>query len=178
MPKTSPKDAVKPAAAKPAMFLGEGQPEQIKLKRARCDIGILCGEQAAAVNQGDNGLRQQKQADCGGDNQYRNQLQALRQWRIKPHTFTKIKVPCDFTLSGDEAALLRSIGDNLLYAIPPRYPFAAAAHGVIGRGRFQLIIDPSTGLVTDVRTLQTTHDQRLDAILTEQAFVEVRGASR
>jgi TonB family protein len=90
-------------------------------------------------------------------------LQALRQWRIKPHTFSKIKVPCNFTLTGDRAALLRAVGPNLLYAVAPRYPLEANAHGVAGKGRFQLIIDPSAGLVTDVRTLQTTHDQRLDA---------------
>jgi TonB family protein len=90
-------------------------------------------------------------------------LQAMRQWRIKPHTYAKIKVPINFILSGDEAALLRAIGPNLLYAVPPRYPLAASAHGVAGNGRFQLIINPSTGLVTEVQTLQTTHDQRLDA---------------
>jgi TonB family protein len=90
-------------------------------------------------------------------------LHALHQWRVKPHTFTKLRVPYDFTISGDEAALLRAIGDNLLYAVRPHYPLAAGAHGVAGNGRFLLIINPSSGLVTDVQTLQTTHDQRLDA---------------
>jgi TonB family protein len=88
---------------------------------------------------------------------------ALHQWRIKPHTFDKIKVPFNFELDGERAALLRAIGDNLLYAVQPQYPLAAAAHGVAGRGRFQLTINPSTGLVTDVQILETTHDQRLDA---------------
>lgn len=90
-------------------------------------------------------------------------LMALHQWRIKPHTFEKIKVPFNFELDGERAALLRAIGPNLLYAAQPHYPLAAGAHGVAGRGRFQLMINPSTGLVTDVQILETTHDQRLDA---------------
>jgi TonB family protein len=90
-------------------------------------------------------------------------LGALRQWRIKPHTFEKIKVPFNFELDGERAALLRAVGHNLLYAVQPRYPLEAGAHGVAGRGRFQLIINPSTGLVNDVQILETTHDGRLDA---------------
>ncbi|MGI8957897.1 MAG: energy transducer TonB [Chthoniobacterales bacterium] len=100
---------------------------------------------------------------CGHPILDQSALQALRQWRIKPQTFAKIKVPFNFKMNGDEAALMRAIGHNLLYAVPPHYPLAAGAHGVAGKGRFQLVIDPSTGLVTDVQTLQTTHDQRLDA---------------
>jgi TonB family protein len=90
-------------------------------------------------------------------------LRALHQWRIKPHTFEKIKVPFTFELDGKRAALLRALGPNLLYAVQPHYPLAASAHGVTGRGQFQLLINPSTGLVTDVQILETTHDQRLDA---------------
>ena len=33
----------------------------------------------------------------------------------------------------------------------------------MGKGRFRLFVDPRTGLVTDVQTLETTHDTRLDA---------------
>ena len=89
-------------------------------------------------------------------------LGALRQWRIKPHTFEKVKIPFNFEIEGDRAALMRAVGHNLLYAVEPHYPLEAGAHGVAGRGRFQLVINPSTGLVKDVQTLETTHDVRLD----------------
>ncbi len=89
-------------------------------------------------------------------------LGALRQWRIKPHTFEKIKIPFNFEIDGERAAFLRAAGRNLLYAVQPHYPFEANEHGVAGQGRFQLIINPSTGLVNDVQILETTRDRRLD----------------
>lgn len=94
-------------------------------------------------------------------------LDALRQWKVKPHTFEVINVPVNFSLEGLRATTVRNATEkrangNILYAPWPHFPFAAAAHGVGGKGRFRLSIDPRTGLVTDVQILETTHDKRLD----------------
>lgn len=89
-------------------------------------------------------------------------VSALRQWKIKPHTYEKIKVPINFELTGEKAATMRAMRGKVLFAPPPHYPLEAAAHGVAGRGRFLLLINPSTGLVTGVQIIETTHDRRLD----------------
>ena len=83
-------------------------------------------------------------------------------WRIKPHSFKAINVPVNFRMSGEESAVWRALRGKLLSAPPLHYPLEAAAHGVTGAGRFQLTIDPRTGLVTAVQILQSTSDRRLD----------------
>ena len=92
---------------------------------------------------------------------------ALRRWVVKAHSFDVIEVPINFELSGLKATTAREAAEragkgNILYSPWPRFPLAASAHGVAGKGRFQLGIDPRTGLVTEVQILETTHDTRLD----------------
>ena len=92
---------------------------------------------------------------------------ALRRWTVKPHSFDVIEVPIDFMLDRLKATSAREATEragkgNILYSPWPRFPLAASAHGVAGKGRFQLSVDPRTGLVTDVQILETTHDKRLD----------------
>jgi TonB family protein len=92
---------------------------------------------------------------------------ALHRWMIKPHSFDVVEVPVNFTLDGLKATTVREATEyagkgNILFAPWPRFPLAAAAHGVAGKGRFQLTIDPRTGLVTNVQILESTRDKRLD----------------
>jgi TonB family protein len=87
-------------------------------------------------------------------------IASLRKWRIKPHISNHIKVPVNFQMEGETAARLRGIDPNVLYGPPPHFPIVAAGLGVNPayprRDRFQLSIDPSSGLVTDVKILETT----------------------
>lgn len=87
-------------------------------------------------------------------------IDSLQKWRIKPHTSETITVPINFQIPGKTAARMRGIDPNVLYAPQPRFPTVAAGLGVNPayprRGRFQLNIDPSSGLVTDVKILETT----------------------
>jgi TonB family protein len=93
-------------------------------------------------------------------------IHALHRWRIKPHTSKKIAVPINFELNGERSARLRGSDPNILYAPQPHFPIVAAGLGVNHafprHGRFQLNIDPSSGLVTDVKILETTRDWRFD----------------
>jgi TonB family protein len=90
---------------------------------------------------------------------------ALRQWKIKPHTFQEIKVPLSFRLVADDptSASASAHRESILYAPAPRYPLSALAEGVPGRGLFQLLIDTNTGQVTEVKILHTSGDVRLDS---------------
>ncbi|MGH8094594.1 MAG: TonB family protein [Chthoniobacterales bacterium] len=87
-------------------------------------------------------------------------IDSLQTWRIKPHISKEMKVPVSFQIRGDTAARLRGIDPNVLYAPPPHFPIVANGLGVNPAypwyGRFQLNIDPSNGLVTEVKILETT----------------------
>ena len=92
---------------------------------------------------------------------------ALRRWMVKPHSIDVVAVPINFELDGLRATTVREATEragkgHILYSPWPRFPLAASAHGVAGKGQFQLSIDPRTGLVTEVQILETTHDTRLD----------------
>jgi TonB family protein len=92
---------------------------------------------------------------------------ALRRWIVKPHSCDGIEVPINFKLDGLKATTVRETTeragkDTILFSLWPRFPLAASAHGVGGKGRFLLRIDAHTGLVVDVQILETTHDKRLD----------------
>jgi TonB family protein len=92
---------------------------------------------------------------------------ALRRWIVKPHSCDVMEVPINFKLDGLKATTVRAATERtgkevILYSPWPRFPLAAAAHGVAGSGRYLLRIDPHTGQVVEVQILQTMHDQRLD----------------
>ena len=87
-------------------------------------------------------------------------IHSLHKWRSKPQSSEKITVPINFQMKGETAARLRGNDPNVLSAPQPHFPIVAAGLGVNPayprRGRFQLNIDPSSGLVTDVKILETT----------------------
>lgn len=104
-------------------------------------------------------------------------IDSLHKWRIKPHTSKTIRVPVNFSIESETAARLRGNDPNVLYAPPPHFPMVAAGLGVNPgyprHGRFQLNIDPSSGLVTDVKILETTRRWSFD-IAAVQAFRQWR----
>ena len=89
-------------------------------------------------------------------------IKAFRQWRFKPHTIDKVKIPLALGLTGFIEVELGRAQKLVTHAVRPNYPFRARWEGTRGRGVFQFIVDYDTGRVANVRVLQTTHSVMLD----------------
>jgi TonB family protein len=87
---------------------------------------------------------------------------AFRKWRFVPHTLGKVKIPVNFSLIGQQADQLKTARRNAIVSPAPTYPVQAWRYGVGGIGTFQLVVNYETGVVQDVRLLETTSDGRLD----------------
>ena len=74
---------------------------------------------------------------------------ALRHWRLQPHTLSEFEMPVNFLMGGYVLDELREPRRHAVYAPAPVYPYSLWRYGIHSGGRYQLTIDPNTGLVTD-----------------------------
>ncbi len=89
-------------------------------------------------------------------------IAALRRWRVKPNTMSSILVPISFEMGGYIGDQLRAARKHAIYSPAPIYPYSLWRYGVHSGGKFQLTVDPKTGLVTDVKTLASSRVRPLD----------------
>lgn len=92
----------------------------------------------------------------------RSAINAFRKWRFVPHTLSKLNLPVNFGMVGKQSDQLSAARRNALVSPIPTYPFDAWRYGVGGLGTFQLVVNFETGVVQDVKLLETTSDARLD----------------
>ncbi len=93
-------------------------------------------------------------------------LEAFRQWRFKPGSVHKVKIPINFTMQGFRE-WARAKGHSLwlhnaTYWFLPEYPREARDKGLIGKGVAVVKIDPQTGYVTSASMLKSTGQEILD----------------
>jgi TonB family protein len=86
-------------------------------------------------------------------------LEAFRQWRFKPGSVHKVKIPINFTMQGRGHSLWLH---NATYWFLPEYPREARDKGVTGKGVAVVKIDPQTGYVTSASMLKSTGQENLD----------------
>lgn len=89
-------------------------------------------------------------------------ITAFRKWRFVPHTLDKVNIPVNFGMVGLQSDQLKSARRNAIVSPVPTYPFEAWRYSVGGLGTFQLVVNYETGVVQDVKLLETTSDARLD----------------
>jgi TonB family protein len=93
-------------------------------------------------------------------------LEAFRQWRFKPGSVHKVKIPINFTMQGfREWARTKGHSlwlQNATYWFLPEYPRDARADSLTGKGVAVVKIDPATGLVTSAWMLTSTGQEVLD----------------
>jgi len=63
-----------------------------------------------------------------------------------------------------EAQVTTGTPPGLIKKIEPEYPSGFIAHGAKGRGRFRLTINPKSGLVDEVKIIQSTGYQDLNKL--------------
>lgn len=86
-------------------------------------------------------------------------LRAFREWRFRPGTPAKIKIPVAFTSPKTQRGGGRALA---IYAPAPEYPFEARKRGAMGKGVAVLEVDPRTGNVISGRMSPSTHNKILD----------------
>lgn len=104
---------------------------------------------------------------------------AFRQWRFKPGTVTKVRIPINFILSGPggpgvsyvadvvrapdmDQALAPFLGKgNVIKAPLPKYPLPWTAKG--GRGVYEIHVNKA-GTVTEVKILKPSGDSTFDKV--------------
>ena len=104
-------------------------------------------------------------------------LEAFRQWRFKPGSVRKVKIPIRFTMQGFQE-WVRTKGhslwlQNATYWFLPEYPRGARAQSLTGKGVAIVNIDPATGLVTSAWMQKSTGQEILDKA-TIRAFQQWR----
>lgn len=92
-------------------------------------------------------------------------LDAFRQWRFKPGSVDKVKIPINFTMQGFHE-WVRTKGhslwlQNATYWFLPEYP-RDAPQGLTGRGVAVVKVDPATGYVTSAWMQKSTGQEVLD----------------
>jgi TonB family protein len=93
-------------------------------------------------------------------------LEAFRQWRFKPGSVDKVKIPINYTMQGFRE-FVRTKGhslwlQNATYWFLPEYPREARDKGVTGKGVAVVKIDPATGYVTSASMEKSTGQEILD----------------
>jgi len=93
-------------------------------------------------------------------------LDAFRQWRFKPGSVHKVKIPINFTMQGFRE-WVRTKGhslwlQNATYWFLPEYPRDAHAQGLTGKGVAVVNVDPATGYVTSALMQKSTGQEVLD----------------
>ncbi len=93
-------------------------------------------------------------------------LTAFRQWRFKPGTVRKVRIPINFTMRSFRE-YVRAVGhslwlQNATYWFLPEYPREAHDRGLTGKGLVIVKIDPRTGYVTSASMLKSTGQEILD----------------
>jgi len=93
-------------------------------------------------------------------------LEAFRQWRFKPGSVRKVRIPINFTMQGFRE-YVRTRGHsvwlhNATYWFLPEYPREARDKGLTGKGVAVVTIDPQTGYVTSASMLKSTGQEILD----------------
>ena len=93
-------------------------------------------------------------------------LDAFRQWRFKPGSVHKVKIPINFTMQGFRE-WVQTKGHSLwlhnaTYWFLPQYPRDARAQSLTGKGVAVVKIDPATGLVTSASMAKSTGYKILD----------------
>ena len=93
-------------------------------------------------------------------------LEAFRQWRFKPGSVRKVRIPINFTMQGFRE-YVRTKGHSLwlhnaTYWFLPEYPRQARDKSLTGKGVAVVKIDPRTGYVTTVSMLKSTGQEILD----------------
>ena len=89
-------------------------------------------------------------------------IAAFRKWRFVPHTLNKVNIPVSFGLTGEQSDQLKTARRNAIVSPVPTYPLEAWWHDIGGTGTFQLVVNYETGIVHDVKLLETTGAGRLD----------------
>jgi protein TonB len=93
-------------------------------------------------------------------------LEALRQWRFRPGTADKVKIPINFTIQAfRDWARVKGHSlwlHNALYWSLPEYPGEARDKGLTGKGVAVVKVDPATGYVTSVSMVKSTGYELLD----------------
>ena len=96
-------------------------------------------------------------------------LEAFRQWRFKPGTVRKVRIPINFVMRGSPGyrEYLRTVGHSLwlrnaTYWSLPEYPREARDKGLTGKGVVTVKVDPRTGYVTSALMLKSTGQKILD----------------
>lgn len=93
-------------------------------------------------------------------------LEAFRQWRFKPGSAYKVRIPINFTIRGFRE-YVRSVGhslwlQNATHWFLPEYPREARDKGLTGKGVVVVKVDPATGYVTSAWMLKSTGQEVLD----------------
>jgi len=96
-------------------------------------------------------------------------LEAFRQWRFKPGTVRKVRIPINFVMRGSPGygEYLRAVGHSLWLQNAtqwslPEYPREARDKGLTGKGVAMVKVDPRTGYVTSALMLKSTGQEILD----------------
>ena len=96
-------------------------------------------------------------------------VEAFRQWRFKPGTVRKVRIPINFVMRGSpgyreyQQAVGHSLWlQNATYWSLPEYPREARDKGLTGKGVAMVKIDPQTGYVTSALMLKSTGQEILD----------------
>jgi TonB family protein len=93
-------------------------------------------------------------------------LEAFQQWRFRPGTVRKVRIPINFTMQGfrewvqakGHSLWLR----NATYWFLPQYPREARGQGLTGKGVAVVKVDPATGLITSASMVKSTGYKILD----------------
>jgi len=96
-------------------------------------------------------------------------LEAFRQWRFKPGSVRKVRIPINFVMRGSAGfrEYVRAVGHSLwlhnaTYWSLPEYPREARDRGLTGKGVAMVKVDPQTGYVTSASMLKSTGQEVLD----------------
>lgn len=103
-------------------------------------------------------------------------LTAFRQWRFRPGTVKKVKIPINFTLTGGvsyvhvekalpmDRVLAPFLGkQNVIQAPMPMYPSSPPWTWKEGRGVYEIHVNMA-GTVTEVKILKSSGDQTFDGV--------------
>jgi TonB family protein len=93
-------------------------------------------------------------------------LEAFRQWRFKPGSVRKVRIPINFTMQGFREWVQRKGHSlwlhNATYWFLPQYPPEARDKGLTGKGVVIVKVDPQTGYVASASMLKSTGQEILD----------------
>jgi TonB family protein len=101
-------------------------------------------------------------------------IDALKRWRLKPHSVAAFYYRFGFVPELDMGGGLAEAQRYATYSPMPQAPLQARAdiQSPI-RGEYQLLIDPKTGRVTDVKIAISSHSSLLDQVA-RTAFLQWR----